>query len=600
MNITRLSVFAYTKQVIIETRHQGIHYTYLWYMNEEGFPCISLMSSTKTKERNGTVFTITLDGDPNYRWGSDSDLISFIKRQTNYFENIVYQGSSIESLNQIKNYRYKDFIVSDYSPHSELHMVIGQVTYHISWTDLGISPISVPIALNFKVEDGLIPLASRDTIRYTSKNKKILLAKIKKVANWFVDRYNKSVEDTDDVSAYLRASRYKGSMILHGRDFNIRDFEDHADSSLKLPSLKGLKGLKRYFNNFNDLFKGLYLSHRLDTRTTKINSNYEEYRILERFLFTGDNLLWYDAKMSPNKNRALVQDSKTWYLVKKRNIPKTDYEKWFGIFKDDKLLQKQIDIYESYMESFLQEMPKYSDVKPTKLAKQKSTIDKEGKILIHTARQNLNNDYKVTYEKKYVKIESLLKKQLIYGEREAEYPLLFNNKNIVFVYGSKAVIKALKQIPNSMTTKQFKAKYNRHFAKAVTALRIKNIFNKYSFLIREEDYLEKLYPVFNKQLKKLEAYRKQYQPTIKSSFETTILTVAEENNWWDFKMLAELNAFEKNAKKFEFLGFIKQVGYYNTRIDPRTLDFVVDYCKLKKIRLGKEHYNIQSSRTADQ
>lgn len=53
------------------------------------------------------------------------------------------------------------------------------------------------------MSDGIFPTPNRESIRYTQEAKAAILDKIQKVANYFVEKYNETIKDSEDVKQIL-------------------------------------------------------------------------------------------------------------------------------------------------------------------------------------------------------------------------------------------------------------------------------------------------------------------------------------------------------------------------------------------------------------
>jgi hypothetical protein len=96
-----------------------------------------------------------------------------------YFFDVNVGGSGID--NDFIIARSEHFQFSEIANDSNLHLCLDNVYYPLDYTKLGINTLTVPIGLKFSLSDGIFPTPNRESIRYTSEAKAIILAKLVEV-----------------------------------------------------------------------------------------------------------------------------------------------------------------------------------------------------------------------------------------------------------------------------------------------------------------------------------------------------------------------------------------------------------------------------------
>lgn len=223
----------------INTRYNSIEYNYIMRKGSEG-PEIDLLNEEFTTERNGTEIKVYIN--------DETDLYKFLKEsfeQLHYFKNVVFDLEGIKNiyhssayLSHIGRYVYnsintleedynlvegKTFIYRTNTRSNELHLSIGNVNYPIDWSNLGVSRISLPLALKFDIGE-LQVIQTREDIRYTDDN----IAKIKQRLNEFTDEivelYNKHSVECEDIHKFIKQVNNQFTIILKDKEINIDIF----------------------------------------------------------------------------------------------------------------------------------------------------------------------------------------------------------------------------------------------------------------------------------------------------------------------------------------------------------------------------------------
>lgn len=199
---------AYTSSFYFVCRKDGMERKYMMYEGEDGNAIDSLYETPTTKP-NGVKVIIPV----NYY-----DVNSFrnkIKEQLAYFEDVYFDvvlNSNEDISNRFNIFRNAEFQYSELSSDRNMHLCLDNVYYPIDYQKLGINQIPIPIALRFGLSDKIFPTPNRESIRYTEEAKTIILEKIKKVADYFVDKYNNEITKKNDIKSikqyYATNDRY--------------------------------------------------------------------------------------------------------------------------------------------------------------------------------------------------------------------------------------------------------------------------------------------------------------------------------------------------------------------------------------------------------
>jgi len=240
---------AYTSSFYFVARKNNIERKYMMYEGEDT-NTIDLLYTSPTTEANGVKVIIPV------KYSDRSDFVDKIKEQLAYFESVYfdvqsvnigyYRGSYNHNTEAMKNdfviFRSDDFQYSEIATDVNLHICLDNVYYPLDFEKLGISRIELPIAMRFSLIDGIFPTPNREALRYTQEAKKTILAKLGKIANFFLSKYNDEVTDTDNIqsifSYYQDSSRY---VTLVNNNYNISSLLPHSTVSLVTPKLNGVE-----------------------------------------------------------------------------------------------------------------------------------------------------------------------------------------------------------------------------------------------------------------------------------------------------------------------------------------------------------------------
>ena len=141
----------------------------------------------------------------------------------------------LSSFNEFKIFRFGNFLQRNKDePIAEMHISLGKITYSIDWTELNMSSVDIPVALEFETGE-LQPTPSRESILYTPASIEILKGKIKEAQDFILGKHKESLKDTNDFEQYLDSlSRAEDEVIIgEGKDtimYNLYDVLSNMDS----------------------------------------------------------------------------------------------------------------------------------------------------------------------------------------------------------------------------------------------------------------------------------------------------------------------------------------------------------------------------------
>jgi hypothetical protein len=236
------------------------------YQGEE-FTEFDKIYEKPTDELNGVEVIV-----PIKDYYEAQEFVSKAKSKLAYYDTVILQIYGQIVQNTI--YRSDDWQFSTQNNNSQLHFCLKDVYYSIDWVKLGITDIRIPIALKFDLNDGLIPSPSREYIIYNQASKEIILNKIKKVANWFIDKYNsewKEYETFKDAWEYI--NQYYFYVNIENNEFKINDLEDYANNKIKTTKVKNIEDINWYYDNRRFLLSNYIVLAENTNRNLWVNKN---------------------------------------------------------------------------------------------------------------------------------------------------------------------------------------------------------------------------------------------------------------------------------------------------------------------------------------
>jgi len=357
------SPLAYNSSFYFIGRKDGIERKWLQSENEEGSNDIDLLYENETSERNGVKVIVPIQNIYDKR-----EFENKIKEQLCYFKDVYFNIDGFK--NDFSIYREVDFQWSELCNDSEMHMCLDDVYYPIDWQKLDIPRINVPVGLRFSLSDGIIPLPNRESIRYNNVSKQIIANKIKKVAEWFVNKYNDTITGKEfDIKSAFEYFRSSYREIPHFKDnskkIRINDLLAYSSIKIVSPKINGIEKLDlERISRLTDYLLGGY---NIIYNYSKYNNRFSSYRNtkLKEYYLDQNSCFIFENELGKKKQNYLRTQLKgNNYFIKKvsniqlgklsisgkgydnwisilelRNYPKSD---WRQLISEAKLVQQML------------------------------------------------------------------------------------------------------------------------------------------------------------------------------------------------------------------------------------------------------------------
>lgn len=608
------SPLAYTSSFYFICRKDGIERKYIMYEKEE-INSIDLLHATSTIEQNGVKIIVPINHN------DVSTFLKKIKEQLCYFENVYFNIPNFN--NDFKIAKHELFQVSDLCEDYNLHICLDNVYYPIDFSKLGIYPIHMPLGLKFSLLDNIFPTPSRENIIYSKNTKEIIIDKIKKVADYFVNEYNTIIENNQTFEFFIKnLDSSDPKIIINKHKINVINIQEYSCIKKLEPKIKGLilSDAKKTYNAAKYYFLDYYdQKYKIQNYicTTKFYSNLSLNDLIENC----KKAYFFTEKLSFHKKEYLKTiSSKPLFVFYKRkekrklfgingykkillleNFPKSE---WRDRIKDYQLIERYIT--DKIIDIDSVEIPKEFFEK-RKLQKnnyitKEKYIKKEKEINVFVAKPLVNRfqDKNCKFEKQIIDLEKInVQKGLMVYTSYNDKKLLDNifdivNKQKIFLFAFSE--KELKTINNSnihnlVSLENCMATLTKPFKRIVTAYLIYNLTKKYDSVFNNLSHIKILSDSLYEELKELNDYLSSNLTHYLSSFEKKLLDVMVEtattNNSFDLSIYHKIQKNSELLEKLNFLNILSKKLNFNNEEE---LNIIIDLCKYHKIKLNINNY----------
>jgi len=622
---------AYSSSFYFTCRKDGVERKYMMYEGEET-NAIDLLYEKPTTERNGVKVII-----PVKHWDKHS-FTDKIKEQLAYFDSVYFHVNGVD--NDFTIMRHDHFQWSPMSTDNYLHICLDNVYYPIDFKKLDINTINLPVGLRFSLTDGLFPTPNRESIRYTKEAKDIILKKLGLVADFFINKYNESITDSDDALAILNYYRDSDKYIKsfnNGSLWQINGFSKYSTIQFAKPKLKGVSilDLERIAKHRDNILGEYTHKHSLSNKrfmtvSSRWNSfNYRAINNNETVYVYSDRISgalkdYLRFKHTSHHTVYIVKKEKPFKLGKLKNagngnldtyLDLLDLKKyprylWRAVIKEFQyvlsLIEKKfINLDELVIpQSFIDSRKKVKIINGVSsgpaVRRKKLQGEVTGKIAEPLERYVDGRNCKMVPVTIQMENAHRNSKLTIYGGQEHTEQInnlykLFNGNNVRMIAFSERELKNLKDIDlhNWITMEEFMKGEHKVFKRAATAYLIYKLMQKtrYSF-DKRESVIANISTDLSEKMEKLNKYRRNYHLDGGNEIYESILEVAQANNLFDTEMYViykEVNAL------FEKLTFIEPLAEAmpNYRTDERLISALRDLFKYYKHRIDWKYYNIK-------
>jgi hypothetical protein len=622
---------AYSSSFYFVCRKDGMERKYMMYEGED-VNTIDLLYEMPTTEGNGVKIIIPVKYSDRYQFTKK------IKEQLCYFESVYFDVPDDPSItNDFVISRHTHFQFSEMSTDRYLHICLDNVYYPLDFDKLGIDPIDFPVALRFSLSDGLYPTPNRESLRYTQEAKQIIMAKLSQVADYFVNKYNETIEEGNDIKSvinHLEKSGYYISLTTSGK-YNIDSFIQFSTIAPLTPEIDGVKLInfpalyKMYKNNMlNDAFNSKFcLRYKRMANTDK---HYVYGYTLEN-VCNGFAKVWvYDERIPGIKKdylRATCKESEYNFIVKRAEpmqlghpskfnlktyyhlLKLADYPKsqWRDVIKEYQHIMSLVEAEFTNLDELVVPQSFIDGKKKVKTITSGGTSGKrlkiQGEIVCKKGVDLMrwNDGRKCKFDSQLYKLEDLASAKHLkvyahhddYLKLDALYGVMQKQKMEVITFSSRE-LKIVEQldIHNLISYDQFMEGKNAPFKRIITSMLINDMMREYRSIFDRTDQIGYVSTDLSKKLRALTDYRNINHYNTDDELKKAMLAVAEEHNLFDMNIYPE---YLQMLELFNQLPFLQplcgKAGFY-TEGDP-IVNVMTDLFKYYKHRVNLKHYNIR-------
>lgn len=626
---------AYSSSFYFIGRKDGIERKWMMYESDDESNKIDLLYEGPTSERNGVKVIIPV------KFQDREAFYYSIEQQLAYFEGVYFictNGWESIKNDEVKIFRSEHFQWSSLSMDNYMHICLGDVYYPIDWDKLGISRINFPIGLRFSLTDGIFPVPNREQLKYTPEAKKIILDKIKEVSTYFVEKYNETIKEVNNVQAIIDYFNSSARYVTHPKgssNLDIRPLITYSLTSIKEPEFKGLKYLttKKIYELRDFLLNEYEVKHQLrNDRWTSPTSNYDKkLRISDHDI---KKVFIYNENLSRHKKAYIKEIHTSAYFVQKENPYKLgsiknkyssdgynrytrildlfSYPKaqWRERIKEFQYVQSLITnqfldldklfIPQEWFENKKAERKKKMAIKGTDKRRPKLEGELGGKVAEPLERYVSNKNCKFVSKLFEMASAHRQKYTIIYGSQEQEpvfqrlYQVLKSSDRFKLVIFSDRELKNVKQfkLHNWISLERFMKGEHKEFKRLVTSYLINKLINEhYSAFSANRKMYEISLPIAEK-MTDLISYKTKYFRSDDEIFED-ILKVAEEFKLFDYSIYGTYQEIKLFLDKLPFINVMfSHMNTYDRATDKPLIQITRDLFKYHRKRIDWQHYNV--------
>jgi hypothetical protein len=453
----------------------------------------------------------------NIKFNFDADVI-YSLRYSNFNSRLVTINKDFQI------FKSDDFQYSTLNKSSKIHICLDQYAYEIKWDELEIDAVNLPLALRFNLND-FETNPTREVLTITPDYKEKIVAKLEKVADWLVDKWNEvnPMRECNNLNDYIDEleKRQNKHVSLANTNLdvflfcNLYSLKTFNTVTFKNISAGTLNGFNRFLNRYSYYFYEGFatIRHGNLSRHAGYIGRHDCYFIKKSFSRTYQTyfktvLRNSDSRIYKKKPVEFVfsnpQENQVSFLRYMENFEKVKID---ALTKENiEALTKMFNDFKTLMAEFEKCIPNVEDIVPLnygntipKVQRRKSKIDKgDDEIILKYPREPQKwINWSAVWEDKAVKVNELkkLKALHIYGtesrRRDIEQIFTFT-KNIQTIMVNDKIEKVIKDEnpQNFIHIDNLKERFT-VLANYFTALYIKEQMIGYRFLFDNVDKIQK-------------------------------------------------------------------------------------------------------------
>ena len=596
-------------------RKNGKEYNFLCYKGP-AFLKYDKIWEKDTEEENGVTFIL-----PIKDWSEKHKFVEKAKQKLAYYDNVVLMIDGHVVNNNI--YRAEDFQWATLNYNHQLHFSLKDVYYSINFELLGIDPVNTPICLRFGLKDGIMPNPSREAIIWTDNTINLFKDKIKKVAEWFANKYNETVKDyTTLLEAWDNIDVDTHYVYIKDKGIVIDSLLRAAGIDVKEPVVKGLalNNAKFYKGKFSEFLYEYQPVAYINHSDNWVRSERKWPNLRTRLLHKERVVLLESAPVGHFKAYLLEEYPRdTLFVVKRRdrklgtkhsqygyrNLLELDSKpkaEWRGLIKEWQFVQQtvvvnfenavKLESSKDYQDWLTQ---RKADIKANRArgtygANYRSLNKQKGDITVSFARK-FKHGGKAVFDRMTVPIATLHKlghltvyftKEQAQADNDFIYKALMALPNVKFAWLNPSEMKHVRNLKTWKTKEEFM--FSKPLKRYITA----NLISDYLDLIPEtnQNIIYEAFPKFRAMKNTLHQYVNEHNVDADDDLFNELKAVAVENNQLDMEIYPLLEQFKKAIEDFGFLKYIKEPSRWNSSEAERRILKNIVYIMLKNKRVS--------------
>jgi hypothetical protein len=617
---------AYTSSFYFVCRKNGVERKYMMYEGED-VNTIDLLYETPTEEENGVKVIVPV------KWSDKNEFVKKTKEQLAYFENVYFNVEGVN--NDFTIYRHEKFQFSGITSDKYLHICLDNVYYPLDFGKLELSNIRVPIGLRFSLTDGIFPTPNRESIRYTQEAKDKINSRIAEVADILVEKYNNSIQETDDFMSIMH--HFKGDSIIvvlnnMESSIDIKTLSQYSSINVSSPTLKGfpLINISKLYNSKDYMFSDYTKTYIVSQKTVRENKGWKDINFWDiqgkkmyiasekisgikkeyiKSLITGR---WDDMFIVKKKYKTMPlfkgDDYKSYYkLLGLKAYPKSQWRA--VIIEFQTILQSLIDKHFVNLDTL--EVPQsFIDSKNAVKAMRTGSITKkdkrkrlQGEIVCKMAydleRWVDGKNCKWVSETFNMATFHRKKRIVVYGVAKDAETLDFWYKplksSVDFVIFSDRELKRVKdlKIHNLISMEEFMQGKDKPFQRLVTFCLINKLIDKNRKIFSFREHLKDVSTNLFDKIQKLRDYNIHNKVTIDDGVRETIIEKGIELSSFDVSIYSEYLSVKAFCEKFPFVEVLMEgLNSYDKESNAIIVKSITDLLKYNKHRINWKNYKI--------
>lgn len=623
---------AYTSSFYFVCRKDGMERKYMMYEGED-VNTIDLLYEAPTDQPNGVKVIVPV------KYGDKYDFKTKIKQQLAYFESVYFDVEDIR--NDFSITRHKYFQFSELASDSNLHICLDNVYYPIDFNKLGINTILLPVALRFSLTDGIFPTPNRESIRYTQEAKTIILKRLQEASDYFIEKYNETIKDTDDVRQIVEYFNSRTRTLKFGTgSWDVHPLAQFATIQMAKPKFRGttlidperIYRIQEYIlGEYEAKFivdgKNMRDAKKHNSHITSVKNLYPNVYFYEGDRISGLKKDYIKSLYNNTYNKAAIfRKIKSFTLYSKSGIGQ-NYDNYYNILKLDSYPKKQwrqliqefqliiksltdtftnvdtMDVPESFIDSRKKQRISTGQIKGTStpgvrrvklkgemICKQAEELERwvQGKNCKWVSK---TYDMAKFHQNKFI---------LVYGKQEdAEAmdkwfkPTRGHKIELAILSDRELKVVSAIQLHNLIPFSKFMEGKNRPFQRIATACAIHKLSRRYDAVFGKYEHFATISSNLAAKFETLKKYREDNFKYMDDEVRDAIIEQAQQINGFDPEVMLIFNEVKALLEKFPFIETIMEsMNKYTSDRNKELQQVLVDLFKYHKHRIDWKNYNI--------